>query len=64
MKIWFIRHETDYGPFFSTKERAIELLKEDAEWWAKYGEEVLADKSPYTTIQEVELDDKDVCFDG
>ena len=61
MHIWFIRSETDYGPFFSTKEKAISYLEnqETLDGNCKYTE-----NNPYVNIEEVELDKENICFDG
>ena len=65
-KIWFIRRETDYGPFFSSKEKAIRYLL-DRENEEEDGEvdisKILADKDPYISLVEVILD-KEVFYDG
>ena len=65
MRIWFIRHETDYGPFFSTREKAIEWLKQDEENdnLPQHLAEILAGDDPYTSLMEVELD-TETYFDG
>jgi len=64
MKIYFIKHETDYGPFFSSRAKALDYLKEDSEWWKVWGAGIETDKDAYITVQEVELDDENVRFDG
>lgn len=65
-KIWFIRKETDYGPFFSSKEKAIQYLldreNEEEDSDADISK-ILADNDPYTSLVEVTLD-KEVFFDG
>lgn len=69
--ICFIQRETDYGPFFSDREKAETYLKaqvpEDAsDEEKKELAEQLAGKSCYVNIVEVELDNTDTrnIFDG
>jgi hypothetical protein len=69
--ICFIQRETDYGPFFSTRDKAEQYLKdqvpEDADDEEKKElAEQLAGKSCYVNIVEVELDNTDTrsMFDG
>ena len=66
-KIWFIRREEvskDYGPFFSTKERAIAFLREDDCDAHDDLTDSIDGTDPYINIIEVVLDDERVCFDG
>lgn len=66
-KIYFIKHETDFGPFFSTKKKARTYLEKDADIDEVSSEEIdemMAGEHDYTNVIEVELDDEDVSFDG
>ncbi len=63
-KICFIRHETDYGPFFSDQRKAAAHLKDVHEHTEAEIAKIVAGSDPYTAIVEVELDDPNVCFDG
>ena len=65
--IWCIKHETDFGPFFSTKDKAISYVKRevfDDEEAAIRLEDAIAGNDPYCNIIEVCLDDEDTIFDG
>lgn len=63
--IWFIKHETDFGPFFSTKEKAIKyLIDDDEEMDERRLKAILENRDPYVAVVEVELDDADISFDG
>lgn len=65
--IYYIRHETDYGPFFSSRKKAIAYLQDDGEdgrWWAEHGKDVVNGDDAYTTIQKVKLDDINERYDG
>ena len=67
MKIWFIRCETEYGPFFSSLENVRGYLQDpDHRPTDKPDniEEILNGTNPYMSVQEVELDDISACFDG
>lgn len=67
MKIYFIREETTFGPFFSSKKKVREYLEgrdEDGNNSAKDIEDILAGDSAYTGVEEVELDDSSEIFDG
>lgn len=64
-KIYLIRHETSYGPFLSSREKArdyLEQLHDEAD--SSEIEEMLEGNHPYTNMIEVELDDKKYRFDG
>jgi hypothetical protein len=73
-EIYFIQHETDYGPFFSSREKAVTFLKKDMlspnaspELRRQEEEELekaIAGKSCYTNLVPVTLDDESVSFDG
>lgn len=66
-KIWFIVHETEFGPFFSTKDKAIAYVKTkllDDEEFAVRGQDVVEGNDPYVNIVEVKLDNEDCQFDG
>ena len=64
--VFFIRHETSYGPFFSSKEKAAAYLLKDG--FEAPGEEELAEmlegRHCYCNVVEVELDNPDISFDG
>lgn len=73
MKIYFIRHETSYGPFFSTREQAIDCALKRLEdntinnsptYIVNRINDILKGTDPYISIEDVTLDDEDVCFDG
>ena len=65
MHIWFIKHERSYGPFFSSRQKAIYWLMQDVDdnHSALRLADILTDSDPYTSIVEVELD-KEQFFDG
>jgi hypothetical protein len=63
MHIYFIRHETEYGPFFDSKDKAVTYLlggKTSPETILQ----IVEGTDPYTDIVEVELNDITVSFDG
>ena len=66
-KVYIIKHETDFGPFFSSKEKVIAYLKDpdhaDVDDPSRINP-ILEGRDPYINVLEVELDDEDVCFDG
>ena len=62
MKIWFLRRETDYGPFFSSRENAIAFLDSENDDDLDL-ESTLNGTDPYINLVEVELD-TEVYFDG
>jgi hypothetical protein len=64
MKIYFIRNETDYGPFFSTRDKAIQYIGDSYRHDPKERDAIIHGDSCYTGIQEVELDQRGVIFDG
>jgi len=63
--IFFIRHETSYGPFFSSKKKAETYLRDQ-----EYPEceedlqDMLAGRHDYCNVVEVQLDDITRHFDG
>ena len=66
-KVYIIKHETDFGPFFSSKDKVKAYLEDpyhvDANDPARI-DLILEGRDPYINVLEVELDDEDVCFDG
>lgn len=52
MKIYLIAEETTYGPFFSTRERAIEYLR------AQFQKEFEFDYSAFTERDNLDLNEK------
>ena len=66
MTMFFIRHETSYGPFFSEKQKAIDYVS-GPDMYEDEPEEIpkiIEGRHSYCSIVEVELDDIKVHFDG
>lgn len=65
MKIYFIKNNTTFGPFFSSVEKAREYLQDPyVRCEGQDIESVIDGTSPYSYLAEVELDDPSTCFDS
>ncbi len=62
-EICFLRYETSYGPFFSSKGKAASYMS-DQDYTEEQIEEALNNTSDYVNIVPVTLDDEDTSFDG
>ncbi len=62
-EICFIRHETDYGPFFSSRGLAETYLR-DQDYPEDQITRALAGTGPHIDVVSVTLDDPEVHFDG
>lgn len=66
-RIFVIKHETDVGPFFSSKAKARAYLehpnhKINSDGWTP--DDAMEGNDPYVNVLEIELDDERVCFDS
>ena len=63
-EIFFIREETNYGPFFSDDGKAEDYLRHDCKLEEAQIERALKGRDPYINVVRVELNNASVCFDG
>ncbi len=63
-EVCFIREETTYGPFFSSRKLARDYLMDACDMSEEEADISLAGRSPYVNVVGVVLDDPSVSFDG
>ena len=60
MTIYFVVRETEYGPFFTAYEKAVDYLKDQGDW----DENIRTNRNPHIVVEEVVLDSEGFIFDG